>query len=218
MGILVKEICELDQAMSEGRRSPLWELEHQYADYAYWQRQYLTGAVLEKHLAYWKQQFYGTLPVLKLPVDHIRPAVPSHCGAAISFSLPPELSESLRGLSKQEGVTLFMTLLAAFKTLLYQYTEQEDLIIVVAVGNRNQPKIESLIGFFANMLPMRTYLGGNSRFGELLRRVKEVALGGYAHQEIPFERLVEEIRLKGRRAGCRCLTWPSGSITRPEKI
>jgi amino acid adenylation domain-containing protein len=201
MGVLVKEVCELYQALSEGRNSPLPELEIQYADYAYWQRQYLTGAVLERHLDYWKRQFYGRLSVLNLPTDHTRPEVPSHRGAATSFSLPVELSESLRRLSKREGVTLFMTLLAAFKTLLYKYTEQEDIIVGVAVANRNQTRIEPLIGFFVNMLPLRTDFGGNPRFVELLGRVKEVALGGYAHQDVPFERLVEEIQPERSASG-----------------
>jgi hypothetical protein len=194
LGVLVREVCDLYAAMSEGKGSPLPELEIQYADYATWQRQYLTGAMLEKRLAYWKKQLGGKLPPLDLPTDHLRPPVSGHRGASKSFLLPVELCRSLRELSRQEGVTLFMTLLAAFKTLLYRYTAQEDIIIGAAVANRNRAEIEPLIGFFVNMLPMRTDLSGNPRFTELLRRVKETALDGYAYQDIPFEKLVEEIR------------------------
>jgi non-ribosomal peptide synthetase component F len=132
--------------------------------------------------------------VLDLPGDRPRPLVPSYRGAAISCSLPAELSQSLKALSRRQGVTIFMTLLAAFKTLLYRYTTQEDIIVGIGVANRIRAEIEPLIGFFVNMLPMRTDLGGDPRFSELLRRVKEAALGGYANQNIPFEKLVEEIR------------------------
>ena len=192
IGVFVREVCNLYGAISEGKRSPLPELEIQYADYAYWQRQYLTGAVLEEHLGYWKKQLAGNLPVLNLPADHLRPAVPSYRGSTISFSLPPELSQSLRALSRKEGATLFMTMLAAFNTLLSRYTGQEDIVIGSSLGSRSRVEIEPLIGYFINMLPMRTDLSGNPIFRDLLRRVKEAALSGYAHQEIPFEKLVEE--------------------------
>jgi len=194
LGVLVREICALYGAFSQGQGSPLPELEIQYADYAYWQRQYLTGAVLEKHLTYWKQQLGGTLPSLELPVDHPRPSIPSYRGATVSFSLSAALSKSLKSLSRQEGVTMFMLTLAAFKTLLHRYTAQEDIIIGTSAENRNRTEIEPLIGFFVNTLPLRTNLSGNPRFRELLRRVKEVALGGYTHQDLPFEKLVEELQ------------------------
>jgi hypothetical protein len=197
MKVLVDEVATLYTAYLKGEGSPLPELEIQYADYACWQRQYLTDSVLEKHLAYWKKELAGNLPVLDLPPDYPRPSGPSHRGAAKSFSLPAELSQSLRDLSNREGVTLFMLLLAAFNTLLYRYTGQDDIIIGVAIANRNRTAIEPLIGFFVNMLPMRTDLSGDPRFSELLGRVKEVALGGYAHQDIPFEKLVEEIQPEG---------------------
>jgi hypothetical protein len=193
-GILVREVCALYEAMSEGKESPLPELEIQYADYAYWQKQCLTDSVLQKHLTYWKKQLGGKLPALDLPSDYPRPSVPSHRGATKSFSLSAELHQSLRMLSRQEGVTLYMALLAAFKTLLYKYTGQEDIIIGTSTANRNRAEIEPLIGFFVNVLPMRTDLSGNPKFRELLRRVKKVALDGYAHHELPFEKLVEEIQ------------------------
>jgi amino acid adenylation domain-containing protein len=194
IGILIREIGRLYKAYVSGEESPLEELPIQYADFAAWQREYLTGDVLKSHLAYWKKQLGGKLPVLNLPTDHPHPSVSSYRGAAKSFLLPEELCQSLRDLSRREGMTLFMTLLAAFKTLLYRYTAQEDIIVGAAVANRNRAEIEPLIGFFVNMLPMRTDLSGNPRFRELLKRVKETALGGYAHQDIPFEKLIEEIQ------------------------
>ena len=194
LGVLVREICEIYEAISEGKESPLPELQIQYADYACWQRQYLTGARLETHLDYWRKELGDGIPVVNLPSDHPRPALPGYRGAIKSFSLPAGLSQSLRSLSRREGVTLFMTLLAAFKTLLYRYTGREEIVIGTAIANRNRAEIEPLIGFFVNMLPLKTDLSGNPKFRELLGRVKEVALGGYAHQDLPFEKLVEELQ------------------------
>lgn len=184
----------LYQAISEGKQSPLPELEIQYADYAYWQRRYLSGDVLEEHLQYWKKQLGGKLPVLNLATDHPRPLVSSNRGATKSALLPAELCKPLRALARQEGVTMFMLLLAAFKTLLYKYTSQEDIIVSTSALNRNRAEIEPLIGYFVNMLPMRTNLSDNPRFTEVLRQVRDVALGAYAHQEMPFDKLIEEIR------------------------
>jgi amino acid adenylation domain-containing protein/non-ribosomal peptide synthase protein (TIGR01720 family)/FkbM family methyltransferase len=194
MGVLVREMGTLYRAISEGKESPLPELAVQYADYAYWQRQYLRGEVLEEHLLYWKKQLSGKLPVVGLTSDHPRPAVPTNRGVSKSIQLPVELCESLKALSKREGVTTFMLLLAAFKTMLYRYTGQDDIIIGAPALNRNRAEIEPLIGFFVNMLPMRTDLSGNPRFSELLMRVKDVALGAYKHQELPFEKVVEAIQ------------------------
>jgi len=194
VGVLAREIGELYGAMSEGRSQLLPELKIQYADYAAWQRQYLTDQVMEKYLAYWRKQLAGNIQALSLPLARPRPAVPSYRGGAMLFTLPEELSQRLKVLSRQEGVTLFMLLLAAFKTLLHKYTAQMEIIVGTPVANRDRAEIEPLIGFFVNLLPMRTDLGDNPRFRELVRRVKEVALSGYAHQEIPFERLVKEIQ------------------------
>jgi hypothetical protein len=144
-------------------------------------------------LAYWKKQLNGKLPVLDLSADHPRPPVISYRGRAKSFSLSAELYRSLRILGRQEGGTLSMVLLAAFKTLLYGYTAQEDIIVGTAAAYGNRAEIEPLIGPFVNMLPMRTDLSGNPRFRELLRRVKEVTLDGYLYQDLPFEKLIEEI-------------------------
>jgi non-ribosomal peptide synthetase component F len=156
--------------------------------------------VLEEHLRYWRKQLGGNPRMLELPTDHPRPRVPSFRGAAKTFSLPGALSQSLKALSRWEGVTMFMLLLAAFKTLLYRYTSQKDIIVGTAVANRNRAEVEQLIGFFVNMLPMRTDLSGNPRFTQLLKRVKEAALGAYAYQELPFDKLVEELQ-PGREPG-----------------
>jgi amino acid adenylation domain-containing protein len=194
IGVLVREFCDLYKAISEGRPSPLPELEIQYADYAYWQRRYLRGEVLEEHSQYWKKQLGGKLPSVSLASDFPRPETPSYRGVAKSIALPEALCESLKALSKREGVTLFMTLLAAFKTLLYRYTMESDILIGVPNAARNRTETECLIGFFVNMLPIRTDLGGNPRFTQLLKRVREVMLGAYAHQEMPFEKLVEAVQ------------------------
>jgi len=194
MGVLVREVGALYQAMCEGKESPLPELEIQYADYASWQRRYLSGEVLDERLKYWKKQLGGKLSLVNLATDRPRPLIPSYRGAAVLMSLPKSLCEPLRALSRQEGVTMFMGFLTALKALLYKHTGQEDIIVGTSALNRSRAELEPLIGFFVNTLPLRTDLGGNPRFLELLRRVKEVALGAYAHQEMPFEKLVEEIK------------------------
>src|SRR4030095_8977228 len=165
----------------------------QYADFAVWQREWLQGDVLEEQFAYWRQQLGGTLPILELPTDRPRPALQTYNGSNLSFPLSPALSQSLKSLCKAEGVTLFMTLLTAFKVLLYRYTGQEDLIVGSPIANRHRRELEGLIGFFVNTLAMHTDLSGNPTFRELLRRVRETALGAYAHQDLPFEYLVEQL-------------------------
>src|SRR3972149_8108074 len=145
-------------------------------------------------LSYGKQQLGGSLPVLQLPIDRPPLAGQTFRGARHPLVLPKTLSESPKALSRQEGLTLFMTLLAAFKTLLYRYTGQEDIIVGSLIANRNRAEFEGLIRFFGNALVLRTDLSGNPTFRELLSRVREVALGAYAHQNLPFEKLVEELR------------------------
>jgi SAM-dependent methyltransferase len=193
-GVMVNELAMLYAAFCKGEPSPLPGLQIQYADFACWQREWLQGDVLEEQLAYWRKQLAGTLPLLDLAADRVRPTVQSYRGGAETHFLPDSLLDSLKALSRQEGVTLFMTLLAAFKTLIHLYTEQEDLIIGSAIAGRNRSETEGLIGFFVNTLPLRTNLSGNPRFRELLRQVREVALGAYAHQDVPFEKLVEELQ------------------------
>ena len=174
--------------------SPLPELAIQYADYAVWQREWLQGEVLEEELKYWQEQLGGELPVLELPTDRARPEVQSYRGAQRSFSLSPSLSQGLQQLSERYGCTLFMTLLAAFQTLLYRHSGQGDIVVGSPIAGRNQTEMEQLIGFFVNTLVLRTDLSGRPSFRELLQRVREVTLGAYAHQEVPFEKLVEELQ------------------------
>jgi amino acid adenylation domain-containing protein len=192
-GLLFKELSSLYAALSSGRPSPLRDLPVQYADFSLWQREWLQGEVLEEQLGYWKQQLGGAPSVLALPSTQAHGARPSYRSAVQPLILPQPLAEALRTLSRREGVTLFMTLLAAFQTLLYRYTRQTDVVVGSPIANRNRLEIEGLIGFFANTLAFRSDLSGNPSFRALLRRVEEVCLGAYAHQDLPFERLVEEL-------------------------
>lgn len=194
MGVLVRELMALYGAFSEGRPSPLPELPIQYADYAIWQREWSQQPEFAKQLEYWKRQLASAPAALDLPTDRPRPAVLSFRGSVQRFVLTPELSASLISLSRQENCTLFMTLLAAFKTLLLRYTAQTDIVVGTPMAGRNRGEIENLIGFFVNTLVLRTSLAGNPGFRELLARVREVALGAAAHQDLPFEKLVEELQ------------------------
>ena len=192
--IFFQELGLLYEAFAAGKVSPLPELPIQYADFAQWQRQWLQGEVLETQLAYWRKQLSGKLPILQLPTDRPRPSVQTFSGATYTLSLPKRLTEALKALSDREGVTLFMTLLATFKTLLYRYTGQADILVGMPIANRTRSEIERLIGFFVNTLVLRTDLSGNPTYRELLGRVRETALGAYAHQDLPFERLVETLQ------------------------
>lgn len=194
IGVMLEEVATLYVAFCAGQPSPLPELPIQYADFAAWQRQWLQGEVLQAQTAYWRQQLEGAPAVLELPTDQPRPAVQTFRGASCAFKLSQELSLALNQLSQQAGSTLFMTLLAAFKVLLGRYTSHEDIVVGTPIANRHRAEIEGLIGFFVNTLVLRTDLSGNPSFKELLTRVREVALGAYAHQDLPFERLVEEIQ------------------------
>ena len=192
--ILVRELATLYEAFSCGQASPLPAVALQYADYAVWQRRHLRGDNLEKHLSYWKKQLAGAPASVNLPTDRPRPAVQMFRGTARTFALSHNLSERLNVLSRSQGATLFMTLLATFQALLARYSGEEDIVVGTPIANRNRSEIEGLIGFFANTLALRTDLSGDPTFAELLGRVKEVALGAYAHQDMPFEKLVEELR------------------------
>ncbi|AFZ12486.1 amino acid adenylation domain protein [Crinalium epipsammum PCC 9333] len=194
MGVLLKELAALYQAFCNQQPSPLPELSIQYLDFAIWQRQWLTPEVVERQLNYWKQQLQGAPAVLQLPTDRPRPAIQSFQGAHQEFALPTELTQALTLISKQQGTTLFITLLAAFQTLLYRYSGQDDICIGTPIANRNHIEIEQLIGFFVNTLILRTDLSGNPSFKKLLSRVREVALGAYVHQDLPFEQLVEALQ------------------------
>lgn len=193
-GVLLRELEILYKAFSSGSPLPLPELAIQYVDFAIWQRQLLESEALKSQLDYWKEQLSGSLPVLQLPTDFAPSAVASNSGAKVSIVLSKALTDSLEALSRKEGSTLFMTLLAAFKTLLYHYCGQEDIIIGSPIGNRTQLGLQGIIGFFLNTLVLRTNLRGNPTFRQLLGRVREVALGAFAHQHLPFEKLVEELQ------------------------
>ena len=193
-GVLVREVGALYKAFTEGGESPLAELPVQYADFASLQRNWLAGEVLDKHLDYWRRQLAGPLPILELPADRPRPEVQSFRGSTLTVHLPASLSESLNAICRSEGVTLFMLLLAAFKVLLHRYTGQDDVVIGAPIANRNRVEIEGLIGFFVNTLVLRTDLSGDPDFRELLARVRKVTLEAYAHQDMPFELLVEELQ------------------------
>jgi amino acid adenylation domain-containing protein/natural product biosynthesis luciferase-like monooxygenase protein len=192
--LLLREVGALYAALVEGRPLPLPELPIQYADYALWQREWLQGEVLERQLAYWKKQLSGAPAALDLPTDRARPAVPSFKGASVSFVLSKELTEGLIALGRREDATLFMVLLAVLKVVLFRWSGQADVVVGSPIAGRLHWQTERLIGVFVNTLALRTDLSGDPKFRELLRRVKEVALGAYAHQDLPFEKLVEELQ------------------------
>jgi len=191
--ILFRELEVLYRAFSTGKSTPLPELPIQYADFAVWQRHFFKPEVLEKQLSYWKEQLGGELPVLQLPTDKQRPAVQSFQGAWQSLVLPKGLTAALKNMSQGENTTLFMTLLAAYSTLLYRYTEQEDIVVGSPIAGRNRAETEGLIGFFINTLALRIDLSGDPSFRELLGRVREMALEAYSYQDLSFEKLIEEL-------------------------
>jgi amino acid adenylation domain-containing protein len=192
MGVLVRELAALYAAYSAGKPSPLEDPPLQYADFAHWQRQLLSGEILEEQIGYWKEQL-AHLPVLLLPADRPRPEIPSFRGASEAFRLPPALSGEVRALSRRASVTPFMTLMAAFQTLLGYYSGQDDVVVGTDVANRNRAETEGLIGFFVNQLVLRTDLSGKPTFREVLERVQRMTVEAYAHQDLPFDRLVEAI-------------------------
>jgi len=194
IGVLIREIGALYKAFTGGEPSPLPELSIQYADFAAWQREWLQGEVLESELRYWRQALSGAPAMLHLPTDRPRPSVQSSHGANHLIVLSEELTASLKELSRAEGVTLFMTLLASFQTLLYRYSGQDDIVIGTPIAGRNRADIEGLIGFFINTLVLRTKITAKLSFRELLKEVREVTLGAYTHQDLPFEKLVEELQ------------------------
>ncbi|MBD2494908.1 non-ribosomal peptide synthetase [Nostoc sp. FACHB-280] len=194
MGILIQEVAALYQAFAQNQVSPLLELPIQYVDFAVWQRLWLQGEVRENLLNYWKKQLGGNIPILQLPTDYPRPPIQTFRGKRKSFALSNDLTEALKTLSRHEDATLFMTLLAGFKTLLHRYSSQEDILVGSAIANRNSPQTEQLIGFFVNTLVLRTNFTGNPTFRELLRLVRETTLAAYAHQDLPFDLLVEELQ------------------------
>jgi len=197
MGVLIDEVAALYEAYRGGRQSPLPELPVQYSDFAQWQRDLLQegGEVLNTQIDYWKSQLRDA-PDLELRTDRPRPRVYNPRGAVMPVEFSVELMQELKTLSRRHGVTLFMTLLAAFNTLLHRQSGQEDIVVGTDIANRTHVETEGLIGFFVNMLVLRTNLLGDPSFSELLRRVREVTLGAYAHQDVPFAQLVQELHVK----------------------
>lgn len=193
MGVLIREMMALYKAFSRDFPSPLPELPIQYSDYVLWQNEWLEGEVLESQLAYWKQQLKGAPPAIDLPTDRPRPPVQTFNGARSPITLSKSLTDSLKLMGRREGASLFMILLAAFKTLLYRYSGQSDIVIGTPIANRHRSEVEGLIGFFANTLALRTDLSVNPSFKDVLNKVRKVALGAYANQDLPFERLVGEL-------------------------
>ncbi|WP_347272348.1 amino acid adenylation domain-containing protein, partial [Leptolyngbya sp. FACHB-36] len=192
LGVLIRELGVLYTALLRGQSAVLPDLPIQYADFAHWQRTWLQGDVLQAQLDYWRSRLQD-LPLLNLPTDRPHPPVQTYRGATQPIQLSPELTNALETLSQRSGVSLYMTLLAAFQTLLYRYTGQDDIAIGSPIANRHRREVEDLIGFFVNSLVLRTDLSGNPSFLELLSRVRDVALGAYAHQDLPFEKLVEDL-------------------------
>jgi len=194
MQVFIREMAFLYKQIKDGQPAHLPPQDLQYADYAAWQRDWLQGDVLEKQLAYWKKQLSSSSDSLSLPAAKHRPTVQTYQGAHLSFDLTPELSQKLHDFSREQGATLFMTTLAAFNVLLFRYSGQDDINIGTPIANRNRSAVENILGFFVNTLVLRTDLSGNPSFIELVRRVKETALGAYSHQDVPFEKLLDAIQ------------------------
>ncbi|MDZ8184118.1 MAG: amino acid adenylation domain-containing protein [Nostoc sp. ChiSLP02] len=193
-GVFLRELSTLYTAFSRNQPSPLPELPIQYADFAIWQRDRIQGEFLATKLKYWKQQLSGELPTLQLPTDRPRPSITTFAGAKQYFTFSTTLTNAVKQLSQREDATLFMTLLAAFNILLYRYTDQEDIIIGSPIANRNRAELEGMLGLFVNTLVLCNNLSGNPTFRELLHQVRQVTLDAYAHQDLPFEMLVEELQ------------------------
>ena len=194
LGVLGRELGALYQAYSAGQSSPLDELTLQYADFAVWQREWLQGEVLEKQLSYWREQLGGELPVLDLLTDRPRPPMQTYRGSTVRLELSLEITERLKQICRESEATLFMTLIAGFNMLLWRYSRQNDILVGIPIANRNRTEIEGIIGFFVNTLVLRSKLSPEISFRELLAQVRETTLGAYGHQDVPFEKLVEELQ------------------------
>ncbi len=194
LGVLGEELSVLYEAYKTGKTSPLPELPIQYADFAVWQREWLQGEVLEKQLDYWREQLGGDLPELELPTDRERPARQSYRGRSETLEFDPEVVHRLKEIGRETGATLFMTLLSVFNVLLWRYSGQDDLLVGTPIANRNRAETENLIGFFVNTLVLRTKINGARSFRELLEQVRETTLRAYEYQDVPFEKLVEELQ------------------------
>jgi hypothetical protein len=194
MGIFIREVGALYEAYREGEPSPLPELPIQYADYAVWQRQWLRGDRFNTQLDYWRNRLADAPPILDLPTDYPRPLVQTYRGDSLTITLSSELSWELRALSRKYGATLFMTMMAVFKVLLHRYSGQNEILVGTGTASRNRPELEFLIGYFVNMLVLRSDLSGNPRFLDLLHQVRDQTLEAYNHQDTPFDKVVEAVR------------------------
>ena len=194
ISVLVNELAALYNSFSIGVPSTLPNLPIQYADYAQWQRSWLTGEVFDVQLDYWKKRLEGAPPILEVPTDRPRPSIQSFRGSLEHFIVAEDVVRGLRELCRQEGATMFMVLLAAFQTLLHRYAGQDVIVVGTPIAGRNRQELEGLIGFFINTLVMRADFRDDLRFRQLLAQVKETALGAYAHQDFPFDKLVEELQ------------------------
>jgi Condensation domain len=195
MGVLVREVSALYEALSSGEPPALPELPAQYADYAQWQRQWLAGPVLDRQIEYWKRRLEGAPPAIDLPMDRRPPAEPSYRTGRRVLTIPAATAASLAALSRSEGATAYMVLLAAFDVLLSKWSGQDDIVVGTPVANRTRAETEGLIGFFVNMLVLRTDLSGEPSWRDIVRRVRAAALEAYVHQDVPFEMLLEKIRV-----------------------
>ncbi|RJG00932.1 amino acid adenylation domain-containing protein [Noviherbaspirillum sedimenti] len=193
VAVLMRELSALYEAFVQGKASPLAPLPVQYADYAAWQRGYLSGAVLARQQDYWLQQLQGVAS-LGLPTDRVRPARPGHAGNAIALQLDGELTAQLKSLAREQGATLYMTLLAAFGVLLHKYSGQDDICIGSPIANRRLPETRELIGFFVNTLALRANYGGNPGFDALLQKIRKTTVEAYTHQDLPFEKVVDLVQ------------------------
>ena len=195
MSILLKELSAYYNAYFQYQIPAITPLPMQYVDYALWQRHYLQGEVLQKQLSYWQAQLKDIQDVLNLPIDKVRPSVMSQQGKQYRVTLAKDLFEEVKDLSQQQGVTLFMTLLAAFKVLLYRYSGQTDMIVGTPIANRPFQETEKLIGFFLNTLALRSALNPMQSFTTLLEQVKQTTLAAFEHQDVPFDQLIEQLKI-----------------------
>lgn len=196
LGILYRELGVLYEAFLHGRPSPLPDLPIQYADFALWQREWLQGDTLKSQLDYWTERLTGSPAVLELPADFPRPAVQTHRGGVVRVAVPAEVVEAARIFSRDERATLFMTFLAALKVVLFRYSEESDVVVGAGIAGRNREELEPLVGYFVNTLALRTDLSGNPTFRELLGRERDLVVGALAHQDLPVERIVEELNVE----------------------
>ena len=209
MGIVTQEINTLYQAYSEDKPNPLAPLALQYADYAVWQRTHISNEALDEQSAYWQRHLADAPTLLSLPTDHLRPAVQSYRGGHVELELPLPLTDRVKALAQSEGLTMHMVLAAAWSALLSRLSSQDQVVVGTPVANRQRHEVEGLIGFFVNTLPLRVDVSGSPSVKAFLHQMKSVTLGGHAHQDIPFERVVELVQPERSPVSYTHLTLPT---------